>query len=132
LANKLGENLLSFETDNKYISMIPTKLDNGDYSMLFTYSEQLFDENLEDKTETLKFAEDINGKKVTVWCIDRETTNPCRMFQKNGWDYDLTKDQLEALREEGRLKPVKQFVASSNSFDLTLTANGSYLVTVEK
>ena len=46
--------------------------------------------------------------------------------------YELTKEQLEILREEGRLKPVQQFVAKGNSFDLTLTANGSYLVTIEK
>ena len=132
LAGKLGENLLGFETDNKYLSIIPTKLDNGDYSMLFTYSEQLFDESLEDKTETFNFEEDIVGKKITVWAIDRSHSNACRLFEKNGWDYDLTKEQLEVLREEGRLKPVKEFVANQNSFDLTLTANGTYLVTIEK
>ncbi len=132
LGSKLGENLLAFNTDNQYISMVPTKQDNGDYALLFTYSETYFDESLEDKIETLSFDEDIKGKNVTIWAIDRDTTNPCRMFQRKGWDYDLTKEQLEELREEGRLKPVKQFVADSNSFDLTLTANGSYLVTVEK
>ena len=39
---------------------------------------------------------------------------------------------LKELREEGRLKPIKQFVANGNTVDLTLTANGSYLVSVEK
>ena len=89
-------------------------------------------EQLIERLIDLAFEEDIKGKKVTVWCIDRSTSNACRLFQKNGWDYDLTKEQLEILREEGRLKPVKQFVAESNNVDLTLTANGSYLVTIEK
>lgn len=132
LASKLGENLLEVNTDNQNISIVPTKQDNGDYAILFTYSEPYFDENLEDKIETLNFAEEITGKKVTVWCIDKNTTNPCRMFEREGWDYDLTKEQLEALREEGRLKPVKEFIANGNTFDMKLTANGSYLVTVTK
>ncbi len=132
LSGRLGENLLSFESDNENLAMIPTKLDNGDYSILFTYAKQHFEEDLEDKVEGFNFDENIAGKRVTVWAIDRENTNPCRLFQKKGWDYDLTKEQLEILREEGRLKPYKQFVAEGNSFDLTLTANGTYLVTIEK
>ena len=90
-------------------------------------------DNLDNSSEkALERVEAITGKKVTVWAIDKYTANACRLFERKGYNHDLTKEQLEELREEGRLKPVKQFVANANSIDLTLTANGTYLVTVEK
>ena len=76
------------------------------------------------------FEESIVGKKVTVWCIDKCHTNPYRLFERMGTT-EPDGEQLQALRAEGVMKPVRQFVARENCLSLHLTPNATYLVTVE-
>ena len=78
--------------------------------------------------ETVEFEEDINGKTVTVWCIDKNTTNPYRLYQRMGID-NPTDEALKILREEGRLKPVK-IQKGNEPLVLNLTPNCTYLITV--
>ena len=64
-----------------------------------------FREDIPQRTEWLEFEEDLSGKKVTVWCIDKDTTNPYRLYQK--MDIGIpNREELKLLRAEGRLKPV--------------------------
>ena len=137
LASKLYENVLRCSTDvltaypmqGDEVTVIPTKDDGGKYAVLRCYGEGNFLIPAEDKQETIEFEEDICGKTVTIWCIDKEHTNPYRMAQRKGWKH-LTAEQIEILREEGNLKPV--FVGKgTGKIDLKLTAGATYLITVE-
>ena len=69
---------------------------------------------------------------MTVWCIDKSTTNPYRLFQKMDVQdpQNLTKEEIKLLREEGNLKPIK-VQKGSEALKLQLTPNGTYLITVE-
>lgn len=128
LAAKLGDTLLKAECENKNISIIPTKTEKG-YGVLLTYSSEFFEEDLPEVTESVCFADDVGDKTLTVWCIDKETTNPYRLYQRLGLD-DPTAEQLQMLRDEGRLKPVK-VQKGSEPLSLKLTANCTYFIAAE-
>ena len=128
LASKLGTGLLCANCENENISILPTKRKNGDYAVLLSYSSQYFEEDIPNITETVEFEEDIKDKTVTVWCIDKSTTNPYRLYQNLGIGTP-TDEELKLLREEGRLKPVK-IQKGSEPIALNLTANCTYLITV--
>lgn len=129
LASKLHENLLITESNNENIFVIPTKNEKKDYSVLLTYSSEHFEEDLPDRLEELVFEEEIKGKKVTVYCIDKNTTNPYRLYQKKGY-VELSDTEIKELREEGTIKPIAEYSAK-DKIELTLTANSVYLITIE-
>lgn len=137
LASKLGENLLRCSADivtrvptgDDIVTLVPTKRDDGSYAVLLCYGEGNFLVPAEDREETFEFEEDISDKTVTVWAIDKEHTNPYRLAQRNGWT-DLTKEQIEILREEGNLKPVL-VTKGVKSLHLKLTAGATFLITAE-
>ncbi|MBQ9714203.1 MAG: hypothetical protein IJV83_02660 [Clostridia bacterium] len=137
LASKLHENVLRCSADvltfypmqGDEVTVVPTKDDDGKYAVLLCYGEGNFLIPAEDKKETIEFEEDISGKTVTIWAIDKEHTNPYRMAQRNGWK-NLTAEQIEILREEGNLKPVYTGKATGK-IDLKLTAGATFLITVE-
>ena len=129
LAGKLGNLLLEKESKNENIFVVPTKNDNGDFATLITYSDAKFTDNLPEIEETVEFEQDISDKTVTIWCIDKNTTNPYRMFEKMGVE---TPDeaQLKLLREEGKMKPVK-VQKGTEKITLKLTPNATFLITVQ-
>lgn len=129
LASRLGEGLISADVDNEKAFLVPTKRRDGSYSILLSYSNEFFDENIPEIEETLIFDEDISDKKVTVWCIDREHTNPYRLFEKLHKDH-LDSEDIALLRHEGNLVPLVTQCVGENIV-LKLTANCTYLVEVE-
>jgi len=129
LASKLYEGLVSYEADEN-IFVVPTKNENGNYSVLLTYCGEKFSEDLPEKEETISFEESLVGKSVTVYCIDKNTTNPYRLYKKNGYSDNLTDEQIKILREEGKIKPVVVFNAEEE-IKLKLTANCTYLIEVK-
>ncbi len=131
LSSKLYTNILKAEKDNDNLFVIPTADDNGDLSVMLTYCSEFFKDDIEDREEKLILPSDVIGKKIAVWCIDKETTNPYRLCVKNGYDQqNLSEEELKTLRNEGLIKPVKEFVANTNEITLKLTANCTYLITV--
>lgn len=130
LASKLFDKLLKVECGNGDIAVIPTKNENGEYAVLFSYASEYFEEDIPEIMESISFEEDIKDKVVRVWKIDKETTNPYRLYQKWGVEA-LTLEQLKLLREEGKLKPVL-VQTGKEKLDLLLSANGAYLITVTK
>jgi len=69
------------ETENLFV--IPTKTETG-YAALMAYAAKHFTEDIPAIEETVTFGEDIREKTVTVWCIDKTTTNPYRLSEKLG------------------------------------------------
>lgn len=130
LAAKLYDNLLTTDNDNDNLFVIPTKNDADQFSVLLTYSSREFKEDIPELTETLTFDTDITGKKVTIWCIDKNTTNPYRMYERLGMN-ELGDQEIKLLREEAKMKPIAEFVAKeSDEIQLKLTPNAVYLVQV--
>ncbi len=129
LASGLYENLLDYTAENEKVAVIPTRDEKGDIAVLLSYADKYFTDETETVTETLTFSEDISGKKVTVWCIDKEHTNPYRKFMKNGMTEPITDEEKALLREEGKLKPIFEGGAEKG-IDLHLTPNSTYLITV--
>lgn len=129
LASRLHEGLLDASSDNENVFVIPTKSEDGKYAVLLNYSSDCFEEDIPDIKNELKFDADISGKKVTVWCIDKNTTNPYRLYQKKGIS-ELSDKDIKELRDEGNIKPVAQYTAKEK-IELSMSANSVYLVAVE-
>ena len=127
LASKLGENLLTADCGEN-VFVLPTKDKNGNYAVMISYSSEHFEKDIPEITEEVTFAEDIADKTVTVYCIDKNNTNPYRMWERAGKP-EMTEDMLKALREEGKLKPVK-IQKGDDPLVLSLTPNCTYLITV--
>ncbi len=127
----LGTELVSCKTQNENLFVIPTKTEKG-YRVMMTYSSENFLEDIPALTEAPEFCEDITGKTVTVWCIDKSHTNPYRLFEKMGSPEAPTAEQLTILRQEGALKPVAQYTAAGNAVEpILLTPNCLYLIIIE-
>jgi xylan 1,4-beta-xylosidase len=129
LASKLGESLLTKENDRENIFVVPTKNEKEDYAILISYSDEYMTDNLPEIEETVEFEQDISDKTVTIWCIDKEHTNPYRMFEKMGVQ-EPDAEQIKLLREEGKMKPVK-VQKGTEKITLKLTPNATFLITVQ-
>jgi len=131
LASRLHEELMKGETDRENLFVIATRSRSGAYAVLLTYASEYFEEELPTLTERLEFAEDLTGRKITLWAIDREHTNPYRLYTKLGIDTP-NEAQLKQLRAEGRLKPVYEGICQGNTLpEINMTPNGLYLLTAE-
>ena len=130
MTSKMGDLLVESKVDNQNVFAVSTKDDNGNYATLMTYCSEHFEENLPDVEEKITFAEDILDKTVTVYCIDKNHTNPYRMWERAGKS-EMTEELLRALREEGKLKPVK-IQNGSEPLTVKMTPNCTYLITVKK
>jgi len=130
LGGKLFEGLLSETAENENIYTVPTKDENGNYSVLLTYASKRHDErSVPDITETIHFEENIKGRNVTLWCIDKDTTNPYSLYKKMG-EPEMDAETIKILRAEGNIKPIKEFTADGD-IELNLTANCVYLIEVK-
>ncbi len=128
LAAKLHEDVLVAEKSTENLYVLPTRNERGEYSVLLTYASKCFKEDIESIEEEIEFEEDLKGKYLTVYCIDKTTTNPYRLFQKFGVEKP-NDAQLKQLKEEGKLKPVLQG-EYNGSVKVNLTANCTYLITI--
>ncbi|MBQ3023059.1 MAG: hypothetical protein IJD91_07075 [Clostridia bacterium] len=129
MSGRLKENLLSYSKENENIYVIPTKAENG-YSIMLTYSNDLFEEIIPELDEKVVFEENLVGKNVTVYCIDREHTNPFRVYENQGTKTP-NEEQLRELRAAGKLVNLYEGVLDSNEITLKLTANCTYLIEVK-
>ena len=130
LASKLKEDLLDYTADNENVSAIPTRDEEGNIALLLSYANKYFTEELENVTEELTFDENLKGKKLMVWCIDKTHTNPFRLFQKSGMTEPLSSEEIKLLREEGQLKPIFEGEYDGKAIKLDLTPNSTYFITV--
>lgn len=128
MTSKMGDLLVESKTDNKNIFAVSTKNEKGNYSTLLTYCSEHFEENIPTITEEVTFAENISDKQITIWCIDKNTTNPYRTWERAGKP-EMTSELLGTLRNEGKLKPIGT-QSGSEPLYLKLTANCTYLITV--
>ena len=129
MTSKLLEYLISAESDNENIYTVPTKGENGGFSILLTYCSRTFLEDLPAITEQITFDADISDKTVTVYCIDKQHTNPYRAWERAGFP-EIGGEVLTALREEGQLRPML-VQAGGEPLYLPLTPNATFLISVE-
>ena len=128
LTSKLRKSVLDGVEDNNLFVM-PTKDDKG-YSVLLSYSARTFSEEIENRSESILFEENLIGKKLTVYLIDKFTTNPYRKFIEMGID-EPNEEEIKILTEEGNIKPIKECVLDKNEIELTFTPNSTYLLIIE-
>ena len=96
--------------------------------MLLSYSGEYFEEDIETVKEKISFEEELVGKTVTVYRIDKETTNPYRVYQRLGLS-ELSAEDIALLRREGEMKPIYTGKLEGDA-ELTIGANSTYLITV--
>ena len=131
MTSKMEDLLVKSHIDRENVYAVSTKNETGCYSTLLTYSTKLFEEDLPDITEELSFEEDITGKTVTVYCIDKTHTNPYRLYQRMGIENEPTEEELKILRAEGNLVPLCSYVSDGSPVKLELTANCTFLVLIQ-
>jgi len=130
LTSKMGDLLLETRIDHKNVFAVSTKDEKNVYSTILTYCSTHFEENIPNIKEVLCFSEDITGRTVTVWCIDKNHTNPYRLYQSMGIEGQPNQEQLAMLKNESILKPLAAFVSDGGPVVLELSANSTYLITV--
>lgn len=129
MASKLGNLLLEVDGQNENLSVVPTKNDKGEYSVMLAYASKNFEEDIPEYEESIVFEESLSGKRILVYCIDKETTNPFRLAEKMGVRYP-NDEEKKILREEGRLKPIVDSEYDGKPIKIKLTPNSTYLVQV--
>jgi beta-xylosidase len=131
LSSRLFTNFLKYDGTDENTFILPTTDKNGKYSIMLTYCSKYFKEDIAERNETLILPDEVKGKKISVYCIDKETTNPYRLYQRNGYNEEMSEDEIKILRKEGLIKPIKEFVAESTEINLKLSANCVYLIAAE-
>ena len=130
MASRLGNLLMEVDGQNENLSVIPTKNSKGEYSVMLAYASKYFDENLPEYEESVEFEESLVGKRLVIYRIDKETTNPYRLAERIGALKNPTDGQKKILREEGRLNPISDTVYDGSPIKIKLTANSTYLIKV--
>ena len=130
MASRLKNLLIGYECENQNVSVVPTKDSNGSYSVMLAYSSQNFEENIPEYEESVEFEENLAGKKLIVYCIDKETTNPYRLAVKIDALKDPTDEQKRMLREEGKMKPVLDTEYDGKPIKIKLAPNSTYLIQI--
>lgn len=123
MASKLHTGLVDADCENDNIYVVPTKNEDNGYAVLLSYSSDEFKEDLPEICEEVVFDDSLEGKEIFVYCIDKNTTNPYRLYEKGVED-------IKALRNEGKLVPVAKYSANEK-IELKLTSNSTYLVEVK-
>ena len=130
LSSKLYSGLVEHRVDNDNISVIATKSENGEYMIGLCYSDKTFSENIPTLSEKIALDDSIIGRTVTLWCIDKENTNPYRLYERLG-AAKPTSEEIMLLRNEGELKPLSVFIASENTIEINLSANSTYFISIK-
>ena len=116
LGSKLGNKLLSCESNRENMSVLATKADDGRVAVMLAYASKNFNEDLPDVNESVEI-EGVNGKHgVKIWCIDEKHTNPYALMLRENIGTNPTAEQIETMREEGILKPIAEY---EQNFDVT-------------
>ena len=131
MTSKMEELLVESRADNENVFAVSTKNEAGSYSTLLTYCSKFFDEDIPAVTEELSYTEDITGKSVTVYCIDKTHTNPYRLYERMGIEGEPTEEEIKLLKEEGNLVPLCSCVSDGSPIKLELTANATYLILIQ-
>ncbi len=74
----------------------------------------------------------IGKKRVKVWCIDVEHTNPYKYAKSMNWGDQFSEGQIETLREIGTLKPICEYdgmFSEQTNIPISFTSNA--LVPIE-
>lgn len=129
MASKLGNLLLGVDGQNENLSVVPTKNNKGEYSVMLAYASKNFEEDIPEYEESITFEENLSGKRILIYCIDKETTNPFRLAEKMGVRFP-NDEEKKILREEGRLKPIVDSEYDGKPIKIKLTPNSTYLVQV--
>ena len=131
LSGYLRRNLVSADHTCENLHIIPTA-DGGEYGIMLTYSSEYFDESLPEREEQIVFDKSIEGKCVTVYSIDLYNNNPYRLAQRESFGRHPDAEAVKRLREEGKLKPIRQFIAKGDEpISLTLTANCTCFIDIK-
>ncbi len=121
LAGKLYENLLDTCIEAENLTVIATKNEENKLAVAITYATQDMQPTIEEMTQTITLAGLEAGKKrVTVWTIDGEHTNPYAVYQKKNYPEKLSDAQIAELKEEGTLKPYTFSMETTDKAEITL------------
>jgi hypothetical protein len=129
MASKLKNLLISAECQNENVFVVPTRDKYGAYSVMLTYCSKHFDENIPTLEESVSFEEELCGRHLTVYCIDKENTNPYRLAERMSIRYP-DDEQKKILREKGKMKPIVDTEYNGTPIKIKLTANSTYLIQV--
>ena len=116
--------------DTRDISVLPTRHRDGHYSVLLCYADDAFRRLLRPITMGIEFNGLPGSFRVTGWRIDADHANAIRKFNELGKPSDPTEEQMEAIREFGRLKPEDLGTVSPEApvLDLPLDNNTTILL----
>ncbi|MBR5528219.1 MAG: hypothetical protein IKV97_04385 [Clostridia bacterium] len=109
---KLHGNIIFHGELPQNTTLLATKNNSEEYSLLYTYSSKNFDEELGDLHIQTEISGMKNAKKhVKVYRIDKDHINPYRVYCQKGWTPDLSEEQIRELRAIAQFVPCEEFDA---------------------
>lgn len=101
LLAKLREGIIASERRGN-LDLLATK-SAEDYAVMLVWADENYDEALPPLAETLSLP--LTGRyRITTWIVDREHTNPYRLWEREGMPERPDEAQLARLRAEGVLR----------------------------
>ena len=135
LAAKLHGNVLESSNDHNGLEVHATRDASGNMALLLSYAAEYFDKALPAVSDCIR-VDGLKGKYVVkIWCIDETHTNPyTRMLRENMQEDSLSQEDMQILRQEGRLKPVAQYEIKADgaaAIDVAFSNNALVLVEIK-
>jgi hypothetical protein len=133
LMAKLFENITVSRTDHEGLEVLSTTDNNGKASILLSYSSEYFDKDMPQIRDTVTVSGLNGSKKITVWCIDEEHTNPYTRMTRAGMKEDaLSCADIKTLQEESDLKPVAQYsICADGTVHIPVSFTNNALVLIQ-
>ncbi len=108
--------------------------DGENYSVLLTYADKEFNDNLPDFKEKITLPL-FGTYKIKIYKIDKTHLNPYRIWQKEKMSEKPTDEKIVRLKKAGELKSSLSFETEANGkteLEIELGCNGMALVLAEK
>ena len=115
------------------ITMLASADTSGGYAVMLSYAAEHFDKMIPDLSDTVTLR-GIDGKRrVKVWCIDENHTNPYKYAKAMGLGDHFSTEEITMLREVGEMKPIAEYDAvfdGNARIPVEFTANALVMIEI--
>ena len=111
LMRKLGTERIEAKTDVRELTMLASADTSGGYAVMLSYAAEHFDKMIPDVSDIITLRGIKGKRRVKVWCIDENHTNPYKYAMASGFGDTFTDEEIKKLREVAELLPMAEYDA---------------------
>ena len=133
LMRKLGSQRIYAKTDVRELTMLASADTSGGYAVMLSYAAEHFDKMIPDVSDIITLRGIEGKRRVKVWCIDENHTNPYKYAKAMGLGDLFSAEEIEKLREVGEMKPIAEYDAvfdGNARIPVEFTANALVMIEI--